>query len=433
MRPRDEAQELLRSVIEMSDADERQARYGYERRLATRFGENAITQNAESTTESVTVEVAYGRREGAASTNRLDRASLREAVAHAQEIARAAPENPEHVPLPPPQAYPDVPPAFHGATAAADPDRLAADVAAVTESAKRLGYTASGLFQAVAAADAVANSMGLSAYHERTLAGYSATMHGPAGSGKAAASSNDMDRLDAVGLAHQLAENASAAQNPVDIEPGDYTVIFEPLAVSELLAFAMFTLSARDADEGTTVFSGQLGNRIVSESVTLGIRLDDPDLPAPPFGVAGLASRPTTWVENGRLVRLRHDRYWAAHKNTHADPLFAPLSMPGHDRSVDDLVADCEDGLLVKNLWYIRFVDRRELMLTGMTRDGLFRVRDGRIVGPVKNLRWNESPIVFLRNVLALSRAERAGERGWAKLPGIMSEGFTFTSTTESV
>jgi predicted Zn-dependent protease len=105
--------------------------------------------------------------------------------------------------------------------------------------------------------------------------------------------------------------------------------------------------------------------------------------------------------------------------------------MDGKDQSVQELIAGCRRGLLVKRLWYIRYVDRRELLLTGMTRDGLFLVEEGRVIRPVKNLRFNESPVFFLQNVLAMSRPERVGP--WAKVPAIMSESFTFSSRTDSV
>ena len=105
--------------------------------------------------------------------------------------------------------------------------------------------------------------------------------------------------------------------------------------------------------------------------------------------------------------------------------------MEGEDRSVDDLVAKCDSGLLVKRLWYIRYVDEKEMLLTGMTRDGLFKIEGGKVAGPVKNLRFNESPLVFLANAVAMSAPERLGD--WAVVPGVMSEGFTFSSKTESV
>jgi predicted Zn-dependent protease len=105
--------------------------------------------------------------------------------------------------------------------------------------------------------------------------------------------------------------------------------------------------------------------------------------------------------------------------------------MEGQDQSISDLIATCKKGLLAKRLWYIRYVDRKELLLTGMTRDGLFLIKDGKVVAPVKNLRFNESPVVFLQNIVAMSRPQRVG--GSVKVPGIMSKNFTFSSKTESI
>ena len=190
-------------------------------------------------------------------------------------------------------------------------------------------------------------------------------------------------------------------------------------------------MSARDADEGTTAFQNRVGEQLFDEKVTLETRIDDAELPAPPFGTDGLAARNTTWAKDGVLERLRHSRYWADQMETVADPLLFPVFMSGGNSTVDEMVADCERGLLVKRLWYIRFVDRKELLLTGLTRDGLFLVEDSEVKGPVQNLRFNESPIVFLQNVLQLGPARRIGP--YAKVPAVMSEHFTFTSTTESV
>jgi predicted Zn-dependent protease len=433
MRTRDDIHALLQSVLDAVTADEAQVSYDYEQRTATRFGENAITQNLGGTSEQIKIDVAFGAREGSATTNRLDRDALIAAARRAEEIGRAAPENPEHVPVPGPQIYPEVPEAFFAASDALTPDDIAADVAHAIGRARAGAFTAAGLFESVTTAAAIANSRGLFGHDRRTLVSYSATFHGPAGSGKVAVNENDRGRIDVAHLAETAARNASAAQDPVEIAPGDYTVILEPLAVNELLMFLLFTMSARDAAEGSSVFAGTIGTQLVSDKVTLALRLDEPRMPAPPFGRAGLATRPTTWIEAGRLQRLHHDRFWAAQQGTAADATLFPLFMAGEDRSIDDLVRSCRRGLLVKSFWYIRFVDRKALMLTGMTRDGLFLVEDGRIVRPVKNLRWNESPIACLQNVVGLSRPERVGDWPFGLMPAIMSDGFTFTSTTDSV
>ena len=207
--------------------------------------------------------------------------------------------------------------------------------------------------------------------------------------------------------------------------------MFEPQAVNDLLGFLAYNLSARDAHEGTTVFAGKVGEKIASDIVTLKTRIDDPGLPSPLYGEDGLAARETVWIENGSLRRLRHNRYWAAQKQTPPDPTLMPMFLEGENRSLADLVSMCQKGLLVKRLWYIRYVDRRQLLLTGMTRDGLFLIENGKISGPVANLRFNESPVVFLENAVAASTPERVG--AWSRLPGILSENFTFSSSTESV
>jgi predicted Zn-dependent protease len=192
-------------------------------------------------------------------------------------------------------------------------------------------------------------------------------------------------------------------------------------------------MNARDADEGTSAFADTVGTKLMDDKVTIRLRTDDEVLPAQSFGDSGLAVEPVTWVERGVVKRLYHSRYWASVSDTSPDASRWPMFIDGDDLDVDDLVAQCDRGLLVKNMWYIRFVDRRSLILTGMTRDGVFLVEDGRVVRPVKNLRWNESPITFLQNVKALSRAERVGGWGYTKLPGILSTDFTFTSTTDSI
>lgn len=433
MRTRDEIQNLLQTALGHVPFGEAEATFEHEKLLATRFGENAITQNTTAVTERVTIDVIHDGRRGSAGTSDLGDAGLAAAALGAANIARHAPPDPEHVALPGPQTYPATPPAFFADTDAIAPEQVAADVGIVVARAREAGYAASGLFQAASRANAIANTHGLFGHHARTSVDYSTTVHGPNGSGKAEQARDSHARLDVEHLARTAVANAALAQDPQPLPPGDYSVIFEPLAVGELLAFLAFTLSARDADEGTTPFAGTLDTRLFSDKVTLSLRLDDPDLPARPFGDAGLALRPTTWFERGVVRRLFHNRYWAARQGETPDAGLWPVFMAGEDRSVDDLVRDCPRGLLVKNLWYIRFVDRRSLMLTGMTRDGVFLIEDGAIRHPVKNLRWNESPITFLQNVVGLSRPERVG--GWipAMLPAVWSEAFTFTSTTDSI
>ncbi len=431
MKTRDEVQALLQQLLSEVTAPRAQVGYSYQNSLATRFGQNAITQNMGGEEEWMWVTAAYGNKHGSSVTNRPEPDSIGKVVERAQEIAKASPEDPEYVPPPGPQTYPPVPRRYYGDVAEAGPDKLAGEIWRVVEIARGSDYMASGLFATDCGVTGVASTEGLFGFDMVSNVDCSVTMNGPYGSGFSSGNSESFSRVDSEALARQALETAEATQNPRDIEPGDYTVIFEPQAVFDFLSFLLFDLEARDADEGTTVFAGKTGVRLFGDRVNISTRIDDPQLPAPPFGQYGLASRNTFWVKDGVVERLYHDRYWAGRKGTQPDPLIFPIFMEGEEQEVSDLVARCREGLLVKRLWYIRHVDRKELLLTGITRDGLFLVKDGRVAAPVRNLRFNESPVVFLKNVSAMSRPQRIGNM--AKVPGILSEGFTFSSVTESI
>lgn len=431
MRSESEIRDLLESMLEWTEADEAQVEYRFSRDLSTRFGENAITQNTAGEQEEVSVEVAFGSRHGRSTDNTLDGSDLLQLIGRAERMAGSSPEDPEYVPPPDPVDYCDTPPRFYPETAELGPGEVADAVEEVLNPVSEKDYRASGLFSRGVAVRAVANTEGLFAFERSTSLDYSTTVHGPTGSGSAARFSESTENVSAANLGTEALDTALAAQNPRFIEPGDYTVIFEPRATLDLLNFMLYEMDARDADEGTSAFAGLRGDKLFDDRITITTEVEDPELPAPPFGEEGLPVRPRTWVKDGVLERLRHSRYWAQKKAEEPDPYAAPWTMHGEDRDLADLIAGCERGLLVKRLWYIRFVDQRELLLTGMTRDGLFLVEDGEVTGPVGNLRFNESPIKFLERAVALSRPRRVGPG--AKMPGVMSEDFTFSSTTESV
>ncbi len=430
MRSETQIRTLLERVLSMADAPEAQVAYNAGRQLNTRFGQNAITQNMATHSESLRLYLANGRRHGSSVTNKLDDASLRALVRRARDIVAAAPEDPECMPLPGPQAYPAVPRRFFDAAAAVTPADLARGVRQAVALAAAEGYTAGGLSHLACRTAALANSHGLLVTDTVSDASFSVTVHGPHGSASAARTCNSPAQLDCAQIAETAVTAAAAAQQPRDIEPGDYTVIFEPEAVADFIAFMAWNLQARPAAEGSTAFSGKLGSRMFGDNISLTTEIDVPDLPACAFGEAGLPVHRTAWIESGVVKRLHHDRYWAQQQGTAPDVSLYPLFMAGEDRDVTDLVAQCERGLLVRRLWYIRYVDRKEMLLTGMTRDGVFLVENGSVVCPVINLRFNESPIVFLQNAVALSRPRRVGG---VMVPAVLSESFTFSSKTASV
>jgi len=431
MRNQQEIKKLVDRILKSAGQFDAQVYYSWGKSLATRFGENAITQNMGGEQEQVRVEIHNGKRKGSMVTNKMDDASLDKMVEIAIEMSKQAPEDSEYIELLGPQEYPEVKQGFFEDVMKLAPGDIAKDLKYVVDRAAGKGYKASGLYEADCSQDVIANTRGLFCYEDRTNVEYSTTIHGPKGSGKYEMCRNSYAEMDAERIAEIAMANAVMAQNPQDIEPDDYTVIFKPLALAQFLMFLVMNMKARDADEGTTYFAGKVGEKLFSDKVNIRLLTDDAQLPSPKFGSDGLPFKPQTWVKNGVLKKLYYDRYWAKVKGVEPDATLYPVFMEGEDKTVDDLVRSCKKGLLVKNLWYIRYVDKRELLLTGMTRDGVFMVEDGSISGPVKNLRWNESPIVFLKNVVGMSRPERVGK--YAKIPGVMSKGFTFSSKTESL
>ena len=431
MRTQAEIKNLLEKVLAEADAPEAEAYFDSNHQLATRFGGNAITQNTSNENEHIYLKVAYGNKHGGAQSNRTDEQAVRRLLKKAQEIAKQSPEDSEYVETLPPQNYPDTPSRFFHAVESRGPIEMADEIRQIIAMSKKHNCQASGLSITDYGFEAMANKKGLFVSDQYSKIEISVTANGSNGSGSGEISGEDPARLDPFAMAQETIGTADAAQSPKEIEPGDYTVIFEPRATMNLLTFLLYNLSARTADEGASPFSGKLGQKLFSEKVNMSLEIDDPELPARKFGQSGLPLHKCKWIENGILANLYYDRYWAKVKNCRPHAALTPLFMRGENHSIADLIANCKRGLLVKNLWYIRYVDEKEMLLTGMTRDGLFLVEDAKIRHPVKNMRFNESPMVFLKNIVGLSRDVRVGSD--VKVPGVMSENFTFSSGTESV
>ena len=369
----------------------------------------------------------------------------------AEELARLAPEDPERVPELGAQQYQEAPGYFES-TARMDAAARAALVRAVTEPARGAGLVSTGYLEHGTGATAVATSRGLFAYSRQTRAAMTTTVRTPdgTGSGWAGASDNDVGRIDAAALGARAIEKARRSANPVAVEPGRYTVVLEPTAVGNLVQLMTYALSARAADEGRSFFSkpgggNKIGQKVVDERVTLVSDPFDPEAPAAPFTAEGLPLGRTTWIENGVVKDLAYDRYWAQKNGRQANGAgggfgaVGSLRLSGGAASLDELIASTDRGLLVTRLWYIRPVDPRTILYTGLTRDGTFLIERGRVTHAVKNLRWNESPVFLLNNVEALGRPVRvsASEDGSpgasVVMPPVKARDFAFTSLSDAV
>ncbi|HWO89889.1 MAG TPA: metallopeptidase TldD-related protein, partial [Gemmatimonadales bacterium] len=255
---------------------------------------------------------------------------------------------------------------------------------------------------------------------------------------------NDWRRARPAELAGTALRKAQLSRNPVAIEPGRYTVVLEPTAVANLLQLLVFAMNARAADEGRSFFSkrgggNKIGERVVDERVTIVSDPWDPDLLAAPFGGEGLPNRRVVWIENGVVQNLNYDRFWAQRQNVEPTGGFAGIRMVGGTASLDDLIRSTERGVLVTRFWYIRPLDPRTILYTGLTRDGTFLIENGRISRPVRNMRFNESPLTMLNNMEMLSQSVRvsaseSGDVGQAVVvPAIKTRDFNFQSISDAV
>ncbi|MCC6731259.1 MAG: TldD/PmbA family protein [Chthonomonadales bacterium] len=424
-----EARAILERALAHATADSTEAMLSGYAEASTRFANNAITQNVAKTNARLTVRSAFENRVGTVTVNSFDDDRLRDAVRRAEEIARQAAPDTEHMPPVEPTAYAQVV-AWDEAAAAATAEDRAAVVRAGIEAAEGAGLTAAGSYATDSGLEAVANSRGLFACHRSTSARYTVTAIGPDSTGWAESAGWRLADVDAASATRRAIDKAAAARAPQEVEPGPFTVILEPAAAAEMLAFLAWTLDAKAAAEGRSAFSGKEGTRIADSRVTLATHPADMECPGAPFFGDGAAAPDVTWIGDGVVRELARTRYWAARTGRPFTGRPTNLLMLGGDASVDDLVASTEDGILVTRFWYIRFVDPMKLLLTGMTRDGLYRVRGGKVVGGVRNMRFNESPLRMLANLEAVGRPRTVGGHMPARVPPLRVGSFAFTSGT---
>ncbi len=447
---RAEAEAIAKKALSFATADETRVIINAGTRGNARFAVNQISTAGDTTNTTIAVRSAFGKKSAFATTNATDDESLRQVVKNAEALAKLSPEDPEAMPELGPQQYQEGQ-GWSDTTAGLDPAGRAAAVRQITEAARAAGLVSTGYLETQASAQAIANSKGLFAYERDTDSALTTTVRTAdgRGSGWAGAAHYDFSKIDAAALGATAIQKAKASVDPVAIEPGRYTVVLEPTAVGNLVQLIAFSLAARQADEGRSFFTKpgggtKIGQKVVDERVTLYSDPFDPDTFGAPFTGEGLPTQKVTWIENGVLKNLAYDRYWAQKQGVSPTPAAlgfggGSLKMSGGDATIDDLIKGTERGILVTRFWYIRPVDPRTILFTGLTRDGTFLIENGKVTKAVKNLRYNESPIFMLNNLEAMTRpvrvsaSESGSPGGSIVVPAIRTRDFTFTSLSDAV
>lgn len=442
---RDEAKALAERILAMSRAEQARVNISSGSEGNTRFAVNQVSTSGDVTNATVTITSAFGKRVASVTTNRLDDESLRQAVEMSERLARLVPEDPEYLGELGPQDVPNVNGVFES-TANLSPEARTRAVTQITGPSEERGLVSTGFLIHSTGSTAVATSKGLFAYTANSNVTLTTTVRTPdgTGSGWAGTAVYDWNDLNASALAERAIDKAIRSREPRAVEPGRWTVILEPTAVGNLVGLMMNALSARSADEGRSFFSkpgggNKIGERFVDERVTIYSDPQDPRLLSSPFNNQGQPNRRMVWVENGVLRNLVYDRYWADRTGREPTGFPAGYYMEGGDATIEDMIRSTERGLLVTRFWYIRFVDPRTILYTGLSRDGTFLIENGRITHPVKNLRWNESPIFMLNNIEMMGRPVRIspGESGGLApavyVPPLKVRDFHFTSLSDAV
>jgi predicted Zn-dependent protease len=326
---------------------------------------------------------------------------------------------------------------YFDATANINPDFRAQAAASSIEPARAKDVTAAGFLNDSARFSAMANSSGLFAYNQSTNLEFTVTMRSNdgTGSGWVTRDVNDVTKFDAAEASNVAIEKALQSRNAKAIEPGKYTVIMEPAASIDLLQNMARSFNARTADEGRSFMSKEgggtkMGEKIVDERVNFYSDPTNPLVPSAPWNGDGSAVKKTDWIKNGEVNNLFYSRFWAEKKGVAPVPFPSNLIMGGGDASLEDLIKDTKKGVLVTRLWYIRTVDPQTLLYTGLTRDGTFFIENGKIKHPIKNFRFNESPIIMLNNLETLGKQVRVDG---SLIPYMKIRDFTFTSLSDAV
>jgi predicted Zn-dependent protease len=437
----------MESALRMLPADGEALFMGRDAAL-TRFAGSRIHQNVSEHDATLRIRAVDGDRSGVASTNRLDADGIAEVVARASDICRRAAPNPQPTPLPPAEAggvRSEV--GRVSATATADPERRADGARSVIAAADAAGLDASGAFSTEAVTMAVANSNGLRSRHTFTQAKLLTVMTGvERASGYAQAMSPDIGDIDAAAVGAEAADKAQRSVGASDLEPGEYDVILEEYAVQTVLEYlSLAGFSALAVEEGRSFM--ELGRQVMGPNVS--IWDDGQDATGMPSAMdfEGVTKRRVELVTDGVATGLVHDSATARRAGVpstgHGLPApntFGPLAwnlfMAPGSSSKDAMMSSMDRGIWVTRFHYVNIVHPRRAVLTGMTKDGTFLIEGGRIVRPVRNLRFTEAiPEAFTRieaitSATRLLGAEYTGIN--ARVPALRIGRFSFTGATSA-
>ncbi|MGD8421473.1 MAG: metallopeptidase TldD-related protein [Gammaproteobacteria bacterium] len=423
---RKQAQSLLGEILEMPHPGELQvALHGIDR-LGTRFNDCAISQNALRKQVNLTLVARLEQKQTSLVINTPDdRDAIRQAIDRLFATCAHMPDDEEVMPVPGQQL--DCPEhAYSAESEELEIETVGAWAAKACEAGAAAGVDLAGLLSLGKLFTAYGDSAGGFAFERSHHCDFHVTASGANGSGWAENQGVTIRQPEVMAATRRAIDKCLAAQQPQVFQPRPTTVVLEPQAVGDLLSSAFwYGFDQRAADEGRSAFSDfdkKLGRLSLYSDPA------DPVNPSNSFSGDGQALAREIWLDRGELQQLRTSRYWAGHSGLAAKPSPNNLILDGDGRSLDDLIAATGDGVLVTRFWYIRSTDAKTLGFTGMTRDGTYRIENGEITRPLVDMRWNESALRVLENVVASGKPVATGEYLSMTMPALKVEDFHFSS-----
>jgi predicted Zn-dependent protease len=435
---------IMQDALRRSTAEETEVVLLGRSGALTRFANSEVHQNVYEDNAELRVRAVIGTRVGVATTNDLSESGLQDVVERAHAIAARQPENPEFPGLPAPAPIPGVP-SNAASTASASPGLRAKGAKTVCDLALEHGLNASGAFSTDAHEIAVANSRGVDAYELRTLASLKTVIRADQdGSGYAEQTSVSVEDLDPEAVGREAVEKALRSRQPGDLEPGAYPVLLQEYAVGDLVDFLGFMgFGALSYQEGHGFMAGRLGQKLVSEQISIWDDGLDPNGAPHGFDYEGVPKQRVDLIQNGIAMGVVYDSQTAAREGRastgHALP--APNTwgpFPMHvfmatgQTSTDSMLRGIRRGLWITRFWYVNVVHPRQGVLTGMTRDGTFVIEDGELARPVRNLRFTQNVLETLSRTVAVGtrRARLGGFSGVTCVPALHLGSFAFTGVS---
>ncbi|HEY1263143.1 MAG TPA: TldD/PmbA family protein, partial [Terriglobales bacterium] len=455
---KNQAADLFSKIKKHAIADDVEALiYGGHSAL-TRFANNVIHQNVAEENIIISVRTVFGGRTARATTNKVDEESLKRVVAASESLAKVQQPDPDLLPMydAGTTSIPSVPGRYFAGTAAVTPGQRADAVKKIVDAAEKKKLTAAGIFSTSDSVEGLFNSRGVAEWHRQTSSEISITMLGSDSSGWQKANSPDVSQLDPVTLAEIAARKAAESSHPREVAPGKYTVILEPAAVLDMAGFMFWDFGGLAILDQRSFLNNRVGKKVFGENINVWDDVSHPLQSGSAFDGEGVSRQRLPLIENGVVKRLVYARGSAARMQAseykdsvgpitatgHGFPVpnemgEAPMNIvfapPTGPRTIDQMIASTERGILVTRLWYIREVDPYEKILTGMTRDGTSYVENGKVQYGLRNFRFNESLIHMFSNVEEMGAPVRAsGEESFDMVvPAMKVRDFNFTEVTK--